>query len=447
MYAEDLRNRPRVTFEQCRAASGWSVPSHASMLTGKLPHQHGVHVYNCDFSTIPENETFLSELDYTKYGVSANVWASSQFGFDIHFDEYIDILPYMRFSDGIDVRAFMHENNDAGKSKYLYFLFKCLKHEYPIHSIGNGVYAKLDSILSAAPIPKPTDDGATEICSKIRDFASRGTEPFFLFANFMDAHGPMHDIAGFDRTIHSVPSDWRSTDFWEINKGRDFEEYRKDIQYYRQLYAASVAYLDKKVDTVVSDIQDQTEREVTVIVTADHGENLGYKADDRVVGHRGTMSEALLHVPLCIYNPPDGFDETIKDFVSHLSLGELIKAIAADEAIDIGMDRVPAERIGSRVPETLTREQYEYWNRMERCVYVDERKVSWDSRGEKREYELQPNRPSWQRMRNKDVTIGEFESTLFDKSLEEYRALAKRKRDHNEINRETKERLEELGYV
>ena len=35
-----------VSFENCRAASGWSVPSHASMLTGQLPSEHDVHALN-----------------------------------------------------------------------------------------------------------------------------------------------------------------------------------------------------------------------------------------------------------------------------------------------------------------------------------------------------------------------------------------------------------------
>jgi hypothetical protein len=46
------------------------------MLTGTLPHKHGVHTHNFDFSTIDTEETFLGPLeDYETIGVSANEFA------------------------------------------------------------------------------------------------------------------------------------------------------------------------------------------------------------------------------------------------------------------------------------------------------------------------------------------------------------------------------------
>lgn len=39
-------------YDQMRAASSWSVPSHASMLTGKIPSESGVHSGNQNFDTI-----------------------------------------------------------------------------------------------------------------------------------------------------------------------------------------------------------------------------------------------------------------------------------------------------------------------------------------------------------------------------------------------------------
>src|SRR6056297_3190608 len=82
-YAPRLRERADLEFDQCRAASGWSVPSHASMMTGTLPHQHGIHVYNRDFSGLHRDETWLGELPrHRALGASANVYASDAFGFD-----------------------------------------------------------------------------------------------------------------------------------------------------------------------------------------------------------------------------------------------------------------------------------------------------------------------------------------------------------------------------
>jgi arylsulfatase A-like enzyme len=42
VYASRLSAMADTTFEQCRAPSGWSLPNYASLLTGTLPHEHGV---------------------------------------------------------------------------------------------------------------------------------------------------------------------------------------------------------------------------------------------------------------------------------------------------------------------------------------------------------------------------------------------------------------------
>jgi len=77
-YAPRLVDRADIVYDGCRAASSWSAPSHASMFTGQLPSEHGVHAYQRDFSVIDREDTFLGELpDYQALGASANVWAGS----------------------------------------------------------------------------------------------------------------------------------------------------------------------------------------------------------------------------------------------------------------------------------------------------------------------------------------------------------------------------------
>ena len=79
-------------FEDCRAASGWSVPSHASLLSGSLPSTHGIHAFTPRFNALDTTETFLDDLpDHRSVGVSANVYASSAFGFDTLFSEFVDV--------------------------------------------------------------------------------------------------------------------------------------------------------------------------------------------------------------------------------------------------------------------------------------------------------------------------------------------------------------------
>lgn len=62
-YAPRLQEKADNSFDRCYAPSSWTIPSHASMLTGDLPHQHGVHTYNKGFGGIDFDSTFLSDLD------------------------------------------------------------------------------------------------------------------------------------------------------------------------------------------------------------------------------------------------------------------------------------------------------------------------------------------------------------------------------------------------
>jgi arylsulfatase A-like enzyme len=81
-HATELPSRADVRYSNCRAPSSWTVPSHASFLTGTLPHEHGAHAYNTTFERISEEETFLGDLDHRTLCVSANPYVSSAFGAD-----------------------------------------------------------------------------------------------------------------------------------------------------------------------------------------------------------------------------------------------------------------------------------------------------------------------------------------------------------------------------
>lgn len=94
-YAPRLRRRSDLSFEQCRAASSWSVPSHASIFTGELPSEHGIHAESFDadfsFASVDPESTFLGRLPgHRTVGVSANAYVNSTFGFDALFDEFHD---------------------------------------------------------------------------------------------------------------------------------------------------------------------------------------------------------------------------------------------------------------------------------------------------------------------------------------------------------------------
>lgn len=449
------RNAPRtraaadLAVPGCRAASPWTVPSHGSAFTGRLPSETGVYDPEVDFADL-EGQTFLSALDeHTTIGVSANPWLSSTFGFDSLFDrfEYADYGTL--FSEGMDAREFVDRAPDGGIRRGVRLLGEAAAHDHPAKSLANGVAAKVRSRATRFGVPALTDDGAGTIARRLREATDDAGEPFFAYVNLMDGHDTHRPHVRLDRDRYSVPAEWDSTGVnkWAYNA----DERRREPTYlrrYRELYAANIAYLDRILAGLFEHFAS-TARETTVIVTADHGENLGYAADEGLIEHVGSLTEALLHVPLYVINPPEGL-EVDEGYVSQLDLGRLVRAAANDDpdaASDLARDRIPAELVGTRLPSMDRADadiDEEYWSRSIRCAYGDGRKYQWDSLGNRYEYVVDPGRPCWQNRVVEGVEIPAEARELFATEIGSVDVLEETGTD---IDSDTASRLQDLGYL
>ncbi|WP_440764671.1 sulfatase-like hydrolase/transferase [Natronorubrum sp. DTA7] len=449
-YADRLADRSALTFEQCRAASSWSAPSYASMATGDLPHEHGVHTHDTHVTGIDRSETLFGEFEsHRTLGVSTNVFAGSAYGFDSFFDEFVDVTEAHRFPEGLDPVAVRSESDRTGPGVYLEFLRAALGSDHPLSTLANGGVGVLDSASENAPIPKLFDDGARAVTRTSRTLIDDTEEPFVLFGSFMEAHTPLRHLRGFDRSLHSASNTFTTADrtVWELMESP--EEHREFLETRREVYGASVDYLDRVIAKFVDWVQANTARETTVVVTADHGENQGYAFEDGLVRHKSSLSEGLLHVPLVVVNPPEGYPETEDRYVSHLELRSLLAGMARDEVIDPTSDRIVAEHVGmSAGPEPPGRT--EHWDRLMRAAYDGTTKYVWDSQGARIEYELDPDRPCWQR-RVDDATLPEWATDRFDAEAYAYkrRALAEQTASSSAdgVDEGVQDRLEKLGYV
>lgn len=447
-YAPQLQERADVEFTQCRAGSGWSVPSHATMMTGKLPHQHGIHVYNRDFSSLTRDDTFLGRLpDHRAIGASANVYASAAFGFDGMFDEYVSISADRRFPEGLDVEQWGQQCDENGLKRYLVFVQAALDHDHPIHSLANGVLAELKHRFDEWPVSNPLDDGAKVVAREATRIAQKSREPFVCFTNFMDAHSPLTHVRGYNRELHDAPLSWHSGEFsTHVVNTEGIERHEEDIGHTRGLYAASIDYLDRQVSEFIDAVQAATDRETTFVITADHGENMGFEADDHLMAHKGPLTEGLLHVPQVIVNSPET-DGTLTDYVSHLALGDLIVGLANGEMSSITRNRIPAERIGSNMAAAASEEEREQWDRMIRVVYEGTDKYVWDSSGLRERKRLDPDRPNWEELAERDIDIASYERDIFGVPLGEYKQEARAAADDLNVNAATEDRLRNLGYL
>lgn len=450
-FAPRMASLADVSFDQCRAASSWSVPSHASMITGLLPHQHGLHTYNRDFNSLSPEQTIFEAIpsEYHTAGISANVYAGPTYNFDRFFDTFVDAPRYQYFADGLNATTYFNESEKSGSDLYMGFLKEALQHDRPIQSLANGVAAQIKRTAMGTPIPDPLDDGAKLMRRKALELFRDTDDPLFLFMNFMEAHAPFSPILGMDQSLYSVSNSWSSTqeDFWDVfTKPERYGEYLKAL---RDLYAANIDYLDRVIVNLIREVQQATDRETTIIITSDHGENLGHSHDEGLLGHKSSLSESLLHVPLEIVNPPQKHADQPDQFVSHLSLPTLITGYVNDESPTISTDRVVAEHIGlSPGPEPPS--DYEYWDRMMRCAYENNRKVVWDSLDNVDAYQIDLDRACWQSQIDDasiDIAVPDWVSNYFDRSISEYKQQAQNKSTEVEVNDATERRLADLGYL
>jgi len=437
-----LRAKADVEYDQCRAPSTWSVPSHASILTGELPHNHGVDTYNRQYNDISASDTFLDGLpDHRSIGVSANVFAGEAFGFDQFFDEFVSISADRRFPEGMDAAKFGLESDEDGLRKQLSFVQEALKHEHSLRSLLNGALVTVDEVTKQLPFPKPLDKGGAAVCRAIERETTgpEREEPFFLFANIMDAHGPLTPTRGFDHDFYDAPSSWRSEDIdWDrvIKVDEEIE-----LERYHGLYRAAVDYLDQRVSTLIDTIQQRTDRPTTFLITADHGENMGSATDDQLWEHsESSLTEGLLHVPAIVVNPPGKPPSDLGNYVSQLALGNLLTGFAHDEYPDITSEAIAAERIGSNKSDPKR-------ERIVRCVYRGETKYCWDNFGVQRRFHLDWGTPSWQEEVDGEVPIDELETQFFSNNIETALDVAVDDERGDELDESTERKLQDLGYV
>jgi arylsulfatase A-like enzyme len=174
--------------------------------------------------------------------------------------------------------------------------------------------------------------------------------PFFMFMNYMDTHRPYKPEKAVQETHLGEVLDYKEilrlneevAYPWEfLSKLEKDSLSEEDVEKVRQLYAGEVETVDTHLQKIFrileeADILDET----LVVVTSDHGENLGERDErgNRRIGHEATVSEEVLHVPLLLAHPHLQSD-TITEPVSLKDLYSLL--LNASELIDSRGETIP----------------------------------------------------------------------------------------------------------
>lgn len=257
-------------YTQARSAAVWTLPSHASLFTGLHPRQHGV-----DFdhpwleATIPTLAETLGGLGYQTAAFSTNAWVGPHFGLDRGFDH-----------------------------------FAALWRVFP--SMGKRPFPQWEKALRKWVLER-RDKGAAKLNDHVRRWWGRqrdSAHPFLLFALYLDAHLPYRPPQGYGERLLTTPAlaaaRQANQDAWAYMAG-EVSMTSADFEGLRGLYEAEINYVDEKIGELLDFLEAARGLENTVvIVTADHGENIGHHG---LMDHQYCVYDSLARVPLLIHYP------------------------------------------------------------------------------------------------------------------------------------------------
>lgn len=259
-----------LLFLEAVSPATWSLPSHASLFTGRFPSSHGAHdehrFLDAGGPTLAET---LAAAGWDTRSFTANAWISDGLGMTRGFawtDE--------AWRQG-DVARSMHSMHRI------------------LDRLGFG----------------PADKGGAGVADGVAAWlASRPADapPAFVFVNFIEAHFPYHQLP--DDYLHRY-SDIPLPALRALSlrlMAAQFGGEAPDPETVREpataMYDAGVAYADALLGRIVEALRRRGTLDRTMIVVlADHGELLGEHGE---FGHGQAVYEPVLHVPLLVRFPP-----------------------------------------------------------------------------------------------------------------------------------------------
>lgn len=327
----------------CRFAysnAPWTVPSHASIFSGKLPKDHGATAEKPFFDSNSVVEQ-LSDRGYETYGFTANSLVSKTFGFDTGFDElYVGKQIAYRLKYGKKFSSWEEVSSRSYESdlrKYLDFLMKALRHREPRALIEGYKRLKNRRKTDTRQISAFTDNyGSKDINSLAQKRIGQANQPFFAFFNYMDAHdlNAEKEIAEKWVDYQDAMKAYQET---EVKGENPIDEETQEL--ILGLYDAQIRYIDSRIEELMNSIQEE-HPDTVFIITSDHGENLGHYG---MWGHQHGIWERLIRVPLIIAgkNVPE------KHIEKNVSLKELRDLMAGEKDLDdLGTQKVFSEYHG-----------------------------------------------------------------------------------------------------
>jgi arylsulfatase A-like enzyme len=276
--------RKGVRFDRARSPAPWTLPSHASMFTGRWPHELSAGLAGPLDGRHPTLAEAMRDRGYATAGFVANTtYCSAETGLARGFLHYED--------HSLSPRSLLRATALGGRL---------------IDPALSGVQ-KLATALGLRGGLSPGNgkafkDAATINADFLAWLSDRPRRPFFAFLNYFDAHHPYLLPEGVDHHFGLSPESHADVltlhRWWSLDKRRLPP---RDVALARDAYDDCLAYLDAQLGRLFAELDRRGVLDQTlVIVTSDHGEHFG---EHGLFGHASSLYSPEVHVPLVIVGP------------------------------------------------------------------------------------------------------------------------------------------------
>jgi arylsulfatase A-like enzyme len=159
-----------------------------------------------------------------------------------------------------------------------------------------------------------TEDSTNEIEGTFRDarrwLEANGDSPFFLLIHTYEAHMPYTNRDFAQGLDPGRVGPTYQLEFLETVRSGEIVLTTEERDYIRALYDGDILSVDRHVGEFLELLEDLGLSERTVVVvTSDHGEEMGEEFETFIGGHGHSMRDNLLLVPLVIRDPTRTFPE------------------------------------------------------------------------------------------------------------------------------------------
>ena len=254
-------------FEDAIAPSSWTLPVHASLLTGLYPDAHHV-----------DNDGALLGWDYPVLGdeFMARGYRTAAFSANT-------LLFSRRRGFG---RGFIHFEDDfqsLGSTFAQTFYGDLIKH----------LLFRLE--LKGDLIGRRN---AAQINRHALQWIDRGHKPFFVFLNYMDVHDPYRPPEPYlHRYTNMRHPESRASEHWDWFEHLTAQQRQGAMD----AYDGAINYVDDQIHQLMQQLRQRgLDGNTLVVITSDHGESFG---EHGLMTHGNALYRELIHVPLIFWEP------------------------------------------------------------------------------------------------------------------------------------------------